>query len=66
MKLHNESRIRSTISEYCDLYHTLGKLLGRLGHIFDTRVELITPKQQFVLGDGKPLVWQKDVSMYAV
>ncbi|KAL7954194.1 hypothetical protein V8C34DRAFT_320186 [Trichoderma compactum] len=37
-----------------------------LGHIFDTRPELITPEQQSAIGDGKPLVWHNDVSMYAV
>ncbi|KKP02794.1 peptidase family M3 [Trichoderma harzianum] len=64
--LQNESKIRSTISEYFELYHTLDKLLELLGHIFDTRFELITPEQQSVLGNGKPLVWHSDVSMYAV
>ncbi|KAL6824677.1 hypothetical protein J3E69DRAFT_356305 [Trichoderma sp. SZMC 28015] len=66
IQLQNESEIRSTISEYFELYHTLDKLLELLGHIFDTRFELITPEQQSALGDGKPLVWHKDVSMYAV
>ncbi|KAK4059871.1 hypothetical protein Trihar35433_10415 [Trichoderma harzianum] len=42
------------------------ELLELLGHIFDTRFELITPEQQSALGDGKPLVWHNDVSMYAV
>ncbi|KAK0756199.1 LOW QUALITY PROTEIN: hypothetical protein N5P37_011114, partial [Trichoderma harzianum] len=66
IQLENESEIRSTISEYFELYHTLDKLLELLGHIFDTRFELITPEQQSALGDGKPLVWHNDVSMYAV
>ncbi|QYT03605.1 Mitochondrial intermediate peptidase [Trichoderma simmonsii] len=56
IQLQNESEIRSTISEYFELYHTLNKLLELLGHIFDTRFELITPEQQSALGDGKPLV----------
>ncbi|KAL6817559.1 hypothetical protein V8C40DRAFT_281751 [Trichoderma camerunense] len=39
---------------------------SKIRHIFDTRFELITPEQQSVLGDGKPLVWRSDVSMYPV
>lgn len=66
MKAQNESKARSTLSEYFELYHTLDKLLELFGHIFDTRFERITPEQQAVLGGGKPLVWHEDVSMYAV
>lgn len=66
IKTQYESKIRSTLSEYFELYHTLDKLLGLFGHIFDTRFELITPEEQSVLGGGKPLVWHEDVSMYAV
>ncbi|PNP56000.1 hypothetical protein THARTR1_03937 [Trichoderma harzianum] len=66
IKLQHESKIRSTISEYFELYHTLDKLLELLGHIFDTLFEPITPEHQSLLGDGKPLVWHNDVSIYAV
>ncbi|PTB34860.1 uncharacterized protein TrAFT101_002296 [Trichoderma asperellum] len=66
IQTQNESKIRSTLSEYFELYHTLDNLLGLFGHIFDTRFELITPEQQSVLGSGKPLVWHEDVGMYAV
>ncbi|KAM0245682.1 hypothetical protein ACHAQJ_010478 [Trichoderma viride] len=66
IKTQYESKIRSTLSEYFELYHTLDKLLGLLGHIFDTRFDLITLEQQSVLGGGKSLVWHEDVSMYAV
>ncbi|KAL6693409.1 hypothetical protein J3F84DRAFT_401284 [Trichoderma pleuroticola] len=66
IKLQHESKIRSTILEYFELYHTLDKLLELLGHIFDTLFEPITPEHRSVLGDGKPLVWHNDVSIYAV
>ncbi|ROV87731.1 hypothetical protein VMCG_10579 [Cytospora schulzeri] len=61
-----ERPMKPGLSEYFELHTTLAKLQQMFDHMFATRFELITTKQQRDLGNNEPIIWHEDVLIFAV